>query len=80
MRQVALELIDRRSDKTGSAVRLDFDDERIGVIVAGELDLSVHGMIASDPLLAANRNNLETRHMVQQLTGRIHGRGFQIFR
>ena len=58
MRQVALELIDRGPDETGSTIRLDFDNERIGVIAALELDTSIYGMAGSEALVMEYRAGL----------------------
>ena len=54
MRQVALELIDCRPNKTGSTVRLYFDDKRIGAITVLELDQTVDDVVASESPFMAN--------------------------
>ena len=77
MRDVALELIDGRTDETGSSVRLDFDDERMGVIAVPEVDPCIYGGTAWIRLFTANGNSLETRHVVEQVTSRGQGGGLE---
>ena len=77
IRDVALELIDGRTDETGSPVRLDFDDERMGVIAVPEVDPCVYGRSVRIRLFTANGNGLETRHVVEQVTSRGQGDGLE---
>ena len=65
MRQVALELIDRRPDEPGSTVPLDLDDEYVGFIAVFELDTSVDGIAASEPVVVANRTGLQVGDMAE---------------
>ena len=65
MSQVSLELVDRRPDESGSTVPLDFDSEYVGVIAVFELDTSIYGMAAPEPVVMANRTGLQVGDMAE---------------